>query len=73
MSVHSVLKTNDFSLVEQRQRQAWWSLTPLERLAAARRLIALGRQLYAANPANPPLQHGGRTASAFTPVSRSRR
>ncbi|RZK28993.1 MAG: hypothetical protein EOO57_20155, partial [Hymenobacter sp.] len=73
MSEHSVLKTSDFSLVEQRQRLAWWNLTPLERLAAARRLIALGRQLYAANPANPPLPHGRRAASAFAPVSRSRR
>ncbi|RYY19104.1 MAG: hypothetical protein EOO36_06575 [Cytophagaceae bacterium] len=73
MNEHSVLKTSDFSLVAQQQRQAWWSATPLERLAAARRLIALGRQLYAANPANPPLEYGRRAASAFTPVSRSRR
>jgi hypothetical protein len=73
MDKPSILKTSDLLLVEQRQRLAWWSLTPLERPAAARQLIASGRQLYAANPANPSLQHGRRAALAFAPVSRNRR
>jgi hypothetical protein len=69
------LKTTNPAEIEDRQRRYWWSKTPQQRLAAADALIARGRRLYAANPANPPLlpAHGARALKSTAPVRRGGR
>ena len=68
-----VIKSQDKAEVDAALRAYWWSLTPHQRLAAAARLMAEARQVYAANPANPPLAHGERILKSATPIPRGAR
>ncbi|RZK90698.1 MAG: hypothetical protein EOO62_34690 [Hymenobacter sp.] len=68
-----LIKSQNKADVDEAQRQYWWAKTPQERLAAAAKLIAHSRQLYAANPANPPLAYGERVLKSATPIPRRAR
>lgn len=65
-----VIKSQNKADIDQAQREYWWRKTPQERLAAAARLMTEARQVYAANPANPPLAHGNRVLKSAAPVPR---
>ena len=68
-----IIKSQRKADIDQAQRAYWWRKTPLERLAAAARLMAEARQVYAANPANPPLADGNRVLKSATPIPRRAR
>ena len=57
---------------DEQQRRYYWSLTPAQRLALAVRLNAAVRELYAANPVNPPLPvpDGKRVLKSDKPIPR---
>lgn len=69
-----IVKSTRKADIDQAQREYWWRKTPHERLAAAARLMAEARQVYAANPANAtPPAHGERILKSATPIPRSQR
>ncbi len=68
-----IIKSQNKADIEEAQRRYWWAKTPQERLAAATRLNAQARQLYAANPANPALTYGERVLKSATPIPRRAR
>ena len=76
-AMQPVIKTRHKGEAEEAQRRYFWSLTPYERLALAVRLNQQARAIYAANPANPPLDfapdHGRRVLKSAAPIPRGRR
>ena len=66
-----VFKSQHKADLDEQQRRYYWSLTPYERLALAVRLNRQARLIYAANPANPPLDfNGGRVLKSAAPLPR---
>ncbi|GAB4025849.1 hypothetical protein [Spirosoma gilvum] len=51
-------------------KEYWWAKTPQERLAAALKLIRRAKDIYYANPANPPLSHGRQVLKSDKPIVR---
>lgn len=63
-----VIKSQHKVGTDQAQREYWWRQTPQERLAAAARLVAEARRVYAAN-----LAYDERIHKSATPVPRGQR
>ena len=68
-----IIKSQNKAEVDAAQRAQWWRQTPEQRLAAAARLMAEARQVYASNPANLPRPHGERVLKSATPIPRRAR
>ena len=52
--MNRVIKSSSFKDIPSYDKEYWWAKSPQERLDAALKLILHAREIYNANPHNPP-------------------
>lgn len=66
----AIFKSQNPESIPKFDKTYWHSKTPQERLSAALQLILHAKEIYRANPLNPPLDNGTRIFKSRTPTKR---
>ncbi|MCA0233943.1 hypothetical protein [Runella limosa] len=66
----AIFKSQNPENIPKYDKGYWHSKTPQERLSAALQLILHAKEIYSANPLNPPLDNGTRIFKSRTPIKR---